>query len=51
MRPFEFVAPETAEKAVAILAELTAVRHGVKIPETVEPPKVNVTAGCEVPQR
>ena len=38
------------EIAVAILAELTAVRHGVQIPETVEPPKVNVSAGCGVPQ-
>ena len=38
------------EIAVAILAEMTAVRRGVQIPETVEPPKVNVSAGCEVPQ-
>jgi xanthine dehydrogenase accessory factor len=38
------------EIAIAILAEMTAVRHGVQIPETVEPPKVNVTAGCEVRQ-
>ena len=38
------------EIAVAILAEMTAVRRGVQIPETVEPPKVNVTAGCAVPQ-
>jgi xanthine dehydrogenase accessory factor len=38
------------EIAVAILAEMTAVRHGVAIPELVEPPKVNVTAGCAVPQ-
>jgi len=38
------------EIAVAILAEMTAVRRGVRIPETVEPPKVNVSAGCEVPQ-
>ncbi len=38
------------EIAVAILAEMTAVRHGVQIPETIEPPKVNVTAGCAVPQ-
>src|SRR6267154_1190395 len=38
------------EIAVAILAEMTAVRRGVQIPETIEPPKVNVTAGCEVPQ-
>jgi xanthine dehydrogenase accessory factor len=37
------------EIAVAILAEMTAVRHGVQIPETVEPPKVNVAAGCELP--
>ena len=38
------------EIAVAILAEMTAVRRGVQIPETIEPPKVNVAAGCEVPQ-
>ena len=38
------------EIAVAILAEMTAVRRGVQIPETVEPPKVNVSAGCAVPQ-
>jgi len=38
------------EIAVAILAEMTAVRRGVQIPETIEPAKVNVTAGCEVPQ-
>jgi xanthine dehydrogenase accessory factor len=38
------------EIAVAILAEMTAVRHGVQIPELVEPSKVNVTAGCAVPQ-
>ena len=38
------------EIAVAILAELTAVRRGVQIPQTVEPPKVNVSAGCAVPQ-
>ncbi|MFM9967181.1 MAG: XdhC family protein [Burkholderiales bacterium] len=38
------------EIAVAILAEMTAVRHGVLIPELIEPPKVNVTAGCAVPQ-
>ena len=31
------------EIAVAILAEMTAVRHGVQIPELIEPPKVNVT--------
>ena len=30
------------EIAVAILAEMTAVRHGVKLPETVEPAKHNV---------
>jgi xanthine dehydrogenase accessory factor len=36
------------EIAVSILAEMTAVRHGVQIPETIEPPKVNVTAGCAV---
>jgi xanthine dehydrogenase accessory factor len=38
------------EIAVAILAEMTAVRRGVQIPETVEPPKMNVSAGCAVPQ-
>ncbi len=38
------------EIAVAILAEMTAVRRGVQIPETIEPPKVDVSAGCEVPQ-
>ena len=37
------------EIAVAILAELTAVRHGVQIPQLVEPEKANVTAGCGVP--
>jgi xanthine dehydrogenase accessory factor len=39
------------EIAVAILAEMTAVRHGVQIPELIEPGKVNVTAGCEVPAK
>jgi xanthine dehydrogenase accessory factor len=38
------------EIAIAILAELTAVRRGVQIPETIEPPKANVSAGCAVPQ-
>ena len=38
------------EIAVAILAEMTAVRRGVQIPETIEPPKVNVSAGCKVTQ-
>ncbi len=37
------------EIAVAILAEMTAVRHGVEIPKLVEPPKNNVTEGCAVP--
>ena len=37
------------EIAVAILAEMTAVRHGVKIPETIEPAKLNVSAGCALP--
>ena len=36
------------EIAVSILAEMTAVRHGVTIPQTIEPPKVNVSAGCAV---
>lgn len=39
------------EIAVAILAEMTAVRHGVEMPQTIEPARVNVTAGCDVPQR
>ena len=38
------------EIAVAILAEMTAVRRGVQIPQTVEPPKAGVVAGCGVPQ-
>ncbi|MBM3346657.1 MAG: XdhC family protein [Betaproteobacteria bacterium] len=38
------------EIAVSILAEMTAVRHGVQIPETIEPPRASVTAGCVVPQ-
>jgi xanthine dehydrogenase accessory factor len=38
------------EIAVAILAEMTAMRHGVAVPETVEPGKVNVGAGCTVTQ-
>lgn len=38
------------EIAVAILAEMTAVRRGVQLPETLEPPKVNVSAGCGIPQ-
>jgi len=33
------------EIAIAILAEMTAIRNGVKIPEFVEPPKATV-AGC-----
>jgi len=37
------------EIAVAILAEMTAVRRGVQIPQTVEPPKVGIEAGCGVP--
>lgn len=36
------------EIAVAILAEMTAKRHGVQIPELVEPEKAGVTAGCAV---
>jgi len=39
------------EIAVAILAEMTAVRRGVQIPQTIEPPKTGVEAGCGVPQR
>jgi len=38
------------EIAVAILAEMTAVRHGVQIPQTIEPPKAGIEAGCGVPQ-
>jgi xanthine dehydrogenase accessory factor len=38
------------EIAVAILAEMTAVRRGVQIPQTIEPPKAGVEAGCAVPQ-
>jgi xanthine dehydrogenase accessory factor len=37
------------EIALSILAEMTAVRHGVVIPQFVEPPKVNLTTGCAVP--
>ena len=38
------------EIAVAILAEMTAVRRGVQIPRTIEPPKPGVETGCAVPQ-
>ena len=38
------------EIAVAILAEMTAVRRGVQVPQTIEPPKTGVEAGCGVPQ-
>jgi xanthine dehydrogenase accessory factor len=38
------------EIAVAILAEMTAVRHGVQLPDTVEPAKIGVSAGCTVTQ-
>jgi len=38
------------EIALAILAEMTAVRHGVQLPELIEPPKAGVSAGCAVPQ-
>ena len=37
------------EIALSILSEMTAVRHGVQVPETIEPPKVNLEAGCAVP--
>jgi len=37
------------EIAVSILAEMTAVRRGVNIPQTVEPPKAGIAAGCGVP--
>jgi len=36
------------EIAVAILAEMTAIRNGVTIPQLVEPPKATV-AGCSTP--
>jgi xanthine dehydrogenase accessory factor len=38
------------EIAVAILAEMTAVRHGVRIPELVAPEKAESSAGCVVPE-
>jgi xanthine dehydrogenase accessory factor len=38
------------EIAVAILAEMTAVRRGVQLPQTVEPPKTGIETGCGVPQ-
>jgi xanthine dehydrogenase accessory factor len=37
------------EIAVSILAEMTAMRRGVQIPQTVEPPKAGVAAGCGIP--
>jgi xanthine dehydrogenase accessory factor len=38
------------EIAVAILAEMTAVRRGVQIPRTTEPPKTGTETGCSIPQ-
>jgi xanthine dehydrogenase accessory factor len=38
------------EIAVSILAEMTAVRRGVQIPQTVEPAKAGVETGCGVAQ-
>jgi xanthine dehydrogenase accessory factor len=38
------------EIAVAILAEMTAVRHGVQVPKLEQVADPNVTAGCEVTQ-
>jgi xanthine dehydrogenase accessory factor len=38
------------EIAVAILAEMTAVRRGVQIVPTLEPAKPGVAAGCGLPQ-
>ncbi len=38
------------EIAVAILAEMTAVRRGVQIPQTIEPAKAGSEAGCGIPQ-
>jgi xanthine dehydrogenase accessory factor len=37
------------EIALSIVAEMTAVRRGVKMPELIAPEKTNVTAGCAVP--
>jgi len=37
------------EIAVSILAEMTAVRRGVQIPQTVEPAKAGIAAGCGAP--
>ncbi len=39
------------EIAVSILAEMTAVRRGVELPQTVEPPKVGIEASCGVRER
>jgi len=38
------------EIALSILAEMTAVRRGVPVPELAPPAKSGVTAGCAVPQ-
>lgn len=38
------------EIAVAILAEMTAVRRGVQIAQMTEPPRTGSAAGCGVPQ-
>jgi len=38
------------EIALSILAEMTAIRRGVQIPELVPAPKAGTTAGCAVPQ-
>ncbi|MBK5104448.1 MAG: XdhC family protein [Burkholderiales bacterium] len=38
------------EIAVAILAEMTAVRRGVQVPHTLEPPKAGVETACHVSQ-
>lgn len=38
------------EIALSILAEMTAVRHGVQIPELVPPARAESSAGCTVPQ-
>jgi xanthine dehydrogenase accessory factor len=38
------------EIAVAILAEMTAMRNGVQVPELIEPAKAGIAAGCTIAQ-